>query len=302
MRLGQRYDKTNKHINDISTNSEHYAKLKDEAKSHKAKNIHKVCQDLDLFHGKAEEIFKKVDESRTIDLPALWSQLTQQQMEKFVEYTQEWHPEDLPNLGQHTSGDPIEFEWVEQAFDRWCPDNDILRMYRDLEGLPERVKQIPDERKIRRDLENESEPDISVDTKVFQIAEPSVYRSFRIDEFPYKWHKMSNTKKIVQIWDLVPEQRLRFIYSLMYKRLSKVLKELEPRNVEHFNNSTLKQKYINHRKGKVYENFSVIATTVHGALIHKQALSKVCISNLHLKKSKMFKNRSFKIVLISRKQ
>ena len=228
-----------------------------------------------MFHGKADEIFQKVDECRRIDLPCLWGQLTQQQRENFVKYAQEWHPEDLPELGQYTSGDPIEFEWVEQAFDRWCPDNDILRMYRNSETPPKRVQQIPDERKTRRDLENEPEPDISVDTKVFQIPEQSEYRSYRIDEFPYKWHKMSNTKKIDRIWDLQPDQRLQLIYSLMYKRLCKVLEELEPRTVEHFNNSTLKQKYINQRKGRVYENFSVIATTVHGALIHKQALSKV---------------------------
>ena len=274
LRLGQRYDKTNKHIDDVSTNSQHYCKLKDEVKTHKAKNLHRVCQDLDLFHGKSEEIFKKVDDSRAMDLCTLWDQLTDQQQDNFLQYALEWHTEDLTGV-LYEPGDVIQFEDVEQAFDRWCPDSDLLRYYKEHEERPERVQQIPDERKISKQVENEPEPDISVDTQVFQIADPSEYRTFHIDDFPYKWRKMTNTKKIKQIWNLQPKDRLKLIYSLMYKRLSKVLKELAVRDVEHFNNSTLKQKYVNKRKGKVYENFSVIATTVHGALIHKQALSEV---------------------------
>ena len=98
LRLGQRYDKKNKYIDDISTNTEHYNKLRDEAKTHKAKNLGKVCQDLQLFHGKSEEIFKKVDDCRTIDLYTLWTQFTEKQKENFLKYALQWHPEDFSEM------------------------------------------------------------------------------------------------------------------------------------------------------------------------------------------------------------
>ena len=277
LRLGQRYDKKVKDIEDISVNSDYYNKLRDEVKTHKAKNLHRVYQDLDLFRGKSEEIFQKVDECRTMDLFSLWEQFTNQQRENFLKYALEWHSQDVPGVVYEPNG-TINFRDVETALDRWCPEKDMLRYYKESGGEPSRVVQIPDERKVSRDLENEEEGVISVDTKVFQIADTSEYRSFHMDDFPHGWRKMSNTKKVEQLWDLEVMERLKFIYSLMYRRLSKVVKDLDVRDVEHFHNSVLKQKYLNMRKGKIFQNFSVIATTVHGALLHKQALSKVSTS------------------------
>ena len=67
----------------------------------------------------------------------------------------------------------------------------------------------------------------------------------------------------------------RFIYTLMHKKMSEILVELESCNVLHHNMSALKVKHLDKRKGRSFQNYRVIGTTVHGALLHKQALSEV---------------------------
>ena len=105
---------------------------------------------------------------------------------------------------------------------------------------------------------------------------------FHIDDFPHDWRK-GRTSKPHNLWDLEPEDRLKFIFSVIYKRLRKELAVLEGREVEHHTNGALRTKYLGMRKGRSYGNYSVIATTVHGALIHKRALSEVRIVQLLLK-------------------
>ena len=208
-----------------------------------------------------------------MDLPMIWNELTNEQRDKFVEHGRDFHPDDIRSRAEHV----IMFEDVKNALARWCPEKKTLKYIKNMEPWISPVSQVPNERKCisrDRDINLAKEDKMTVESNIFQIREPTVFTSFHIDDFPYTWTKM-DTKMIKNIWDLEPEDRLNFIFSLMYARLTKILSALESDNVNHYENSALKEKYSRQRKGKSFENFAVLATTVHGALMHKQSLSEV---------------------------
>ena len=277
LRLGQQYDKDLTKIEEISTNSPWHQKQKDNARSFKAKNICKVRQDLRNFY-RNNEIFTEVDKCRTIDLPGIWDELKNEQKKKFVEYVIEYHPDDMMT-SQFEDDDDIKFEKVSVAMKRWTRSaKEKLNNLKMSQPVVTRIVQIPNERKTiprERDQDQHDADDaVFAEAKIFHIEEPGEYTGFHIDEFPHDWEVMK-TRRVKDIWDIEEEERLKFIFSLLYKRLEKIFKNLEPKTYEHYNMSALLAKHCNKKKGKSYENYAVLATTVHGAVIHKQALYEV---------------------------
>lgn len=271
LRLGQQYDKTSQEIEAISTNSPKFEELLRSTSSNPKRK--KAILNLEFMYGRFSNRFDNVDNCRIIDLENIWKSFTDTQQIKFIEYAKEHFPDQEYQENQTERS----YNKVHKALRRWCPDT--LHTYKNLEPKQEPVTVAPDPRKQNKEEDEEATLEISPNDKVFSIRdydEDTI--SFCVDEFPCNWRKMS-TRSIEQPWDLTPEERLKFIYSLIYNNLHEALKGYitEQGHADHNAVSVAKQRFSWKRKGKLYKNYSVVATTVHGALIHKKALSEVQI-------------------------
>ena len=98
---------------------------------------------------------------------------------------------------------------------------------------------------------------------------------FFIDDFPDTWQPHKDPHKITNLWGLAPEERLMLIFSTIIMKIKEAVTNLESYYVKYHEAGEEAEVRWNKRLAEKLKGFSVVAATVHGAILHKHALTEV---------------------------
>ena len=98
---------------------------------------------------------------------------------------------------------------------------------------------------------------------------------FFIDDFPDTWQPLKDPHKITNLWGLTSEERLMLIFSTIMMKIREAVANLESYFVKYHIAGEEAEVRMNKRLADKLRGFSVVAATVHGAILHKHALTEV---------------------------
>ena len=115
----------------------------------------------------------------------------------------------------------------------------------------------------------------TVTSNQYSMPDEESDTTFFIEDFPDTWQPHPDPTHYTDLWAMEPERKLMLIFSTIVAKIKAATAGLENYYVKYHIMGEEAEVRMNKSLADRLKGFSVIAATVHGALLHKHALTEV---------------------------
>eukprot|EP00116_Pleurobrachia_bachei_P001706 sb/3461968/ len=266
VRLGRGYDETDPRIREVAFSDP--GRERQKSGQIKGKKFKEIMGNLENAKSNIERVFKLADEARCLSLEELWGTFKDEQKMDFKQNHGFKNSYLASKMREVVPLDGLK-EWA-KGLKEWLRERRVESEESVIYNEDEQNRS----RLSRRDWNVERVENQTVKSNQYSLPGDEDGTVFFIDDFPDTWQPRQDPHKITNLWCLAPEDRLMLIFSTIIMKIREAVTNLESYYVKYHIAGEEAEVRMNKRLADQLRGFSVVAATVHGAILHKHALTE----------------------------